>query len=290
MSIELHPPIRSPRRNIPCTNPSFRKGPFEAFRECGAVMLEGDPDDYLDLTGDWADNYTHWMLDVFAGAAFLRMATKTRWKAKWRAVLRPEMLGVPFIQDTMQSLGVDPFVTHEDAPLCRVLNPLAYSSLAHPSVIEFWRNEAVYRGIKYQIQPQHLLIQRGIEGTGKTQSRNFTEREAILQTFAKAGIALNVVYLEGTPFWQQVSLFAQAETIIAAHGSALTNLMFCKPSCKVIEVASVSRHNQTYSDIASHLEFPMIVAEGVEKKLHGPDKDYCLDIDPSHLLELYHSL
>lgn len=277
--IELHPPIRVPRRNIPCTNPSFRKGPFEAFRECGAVVLEGDPSDPLDLTGKWGENYTHWIVDVFSAYHF--------WENQGRTPGVKLREGAQHVEHIAHSLSMRGLISSKSDFSCNVINPLAYSSLVHPETVRWWREEAGFIDIE---TPRYVLIQRAAEGSGPTQSRNFTERAAIHREFEKRGIWLSTVYLEGTSLDFQANLFKNADLIIAAHGSALTNLMFCKPTCKVIEVASVSRHNQTYSDIASYLDFPMIVAEGVEKKLHGPDKDYCLDIDPSYLLELYHSL
>lgn len=37
-------------------------------------------------------------------------------------------------------------------------------------------------------------------------------------------------------FLEQVALFQQAEAIVAAHGSALANLIFCQPGAKIVEI------------------------------------------------------
>ena len=37
-------------------------------------------------------------------------------------------------------------------------------------------------------------------------------------------------------FLEQVALFHQAKMIVAAHGSCLTNLIFCEPNTQVLEI------------------------------------------------------
>lgn len=289
MSIELYPSIRQKRRNIPCENPDFRKGPFVEYRECGPVTLEGDPNDPIDLTGKWGDNYTHWMLDIFSGVLFAEEAKVFPETTK----LASESKNVSYVKESLLSRGYLQDYTGESSRLCRVENPLAYTSLAHPQAIKLLQQWAYCFLPPCTLWPEHslnLLVQRGCEGTGSTQSRNFIERDEITKLFRQLDMPLFTVYIEGTSIAQQAYLFSRSKLIIAAHGSALTNIMFCKPECRVIEVASKSRHNQTYSDIASYLDFPMVVIEGEEKKLHGEDKDYCLSVDPQKLLKIAQSL
>ena len=44
-------------------------------------------------------------------------------------------------------------------------------------------------------------------------------------------------------FFEQIYLFNNAKIIIGAHGSAFTNLAFCKPGAKIIEVRSLIYKN-----------------------------------------------
>lgn len=280
MSIELYPADRRKRRNIPCENPEFRKGPFIEERELLSITLEGSPLDPIDLTGKWGNNYTHWVIDVFGKALLAAPEMKN-----WKAFIADDAKECPFVKEFIDWSDLE--LVKEPEKSCHVNHPLAYTSLVHPGLIDIYRR-CFYRDAT--IPKFNLLIQRGVEGTGNTQSRNFAERHEIQRLFAKSGVVLTTVYLEGTSVFQQAALFNSAHFIIAAHGSALTNIMFCKPECKVIEVASKSRHNQTYSDIASYLDFPMVVIEGEEKKLHGEDKDYCLSVDPQKLLKIATSL
>lgn len=42
--------------------------------------------------------------------------------------------------------------------------------------------------------------------------------------------------LEGMPIEEQIKYFNNAKIIIAAHGAALSNMLFCKKSTYIIEV------------------------------------------------------
>jgi capsular polysaccharide biosynthesis protein len=60
--------------------------------------------------------------------------------------------------------------------------------------------------------------------------------EKVIQFLEKSGFYS--VNLETMSVVEQASLLAQAEVIIAPHGSALSNLVFCEPGTKIIEIFS----------------------------------------------------
>jgi hypothetical protein len=57
----------------------------------------------------------------------------------------------------------------------------------------------------------------------------------------------------GLDLFQQVNLFAQAETIVAVHGAALANLVWCKEKIKVIELFPSAYIPACYSILSSCL-------------------------------------
>jgi capsular polysaccharide biosynthesis protein len=72
--------------------------------------------------------------------------------------------------------------------------------------------------------------------TGK-ERREITQIDVIEKHLEnKYGNLFKSVYLELTPFEEQVKYFNNAKLIIAAHGAGLSNLFFCKQRTKVIEV------------------------------------------------------
>ena len=65
-------------------------------------------------------------------------------------------------------------------------------------------------------------------------SRRVLNEDEILKLLATYGF--EEVILESLSVLEQAALFSQAEIIISPHGSGLTNLVFCQPGTKVIEL------------------------------------------------------
>ena len=51
-------------------------------------------------------------------------------------------------------------------------------------------------------------------------------------------------------FFEQIYLFNNAKVIVGAHGAAFTNLVFCKPKTKIIEIIPKSHPNTVNKKIS----------------------------------------
>ena len=51
-------------------------------------------------------------------------------------------------------------------------------------------------------------------------------------------------------FFEQIYLFSNAKFIIGAHGAAFTNLTFCKPKTKIVEIRPSTQQNNNYKRIS----------------------------------------
>ncbi|WP_237157206.1 glycosyltransferase family 61 protein [Planktothrix agardhii] len=67
-------------------------------------------------------------------------------------------------------------------------------------------------------------------------SRRILNEDELLRVLQPWGF--HSIELESMSVIEQAALFSQAEIIIAPHGSGLTNLIFCQPNTKVIELFS----------------------------------------------------
>jgi capsular polysaccharide biosynthesis protein len=69
---------------------------------------------------------------------------------------------------------------------------------------------------------------------------------------------------EGKGVAEQARLFHSAEAIVAAHGAALTNLVFCKPGTTVLELFSPKYVNPCYRDtcVAANLRYAAVIGNG----------------------------
>ena len=64
----------------------------------------------------------------------------------------------------------------------------------------------------------------------------------------------------------QATAFAHAEMIVAPHGGALTNLIFCRPGTKVVELLSSKYPNPCYRNLCGVAILPYIGIIGNSQK------------------------
>lgn len=82
-------------------------------------------------------------------------------------------------------------------------------------------------------------------------SRPLVHREEILAQLAARGFQEYEPALESIE--EQAKAFATAEVIVATHGAALTNLVFCRPGTRVVELFSARYVNPCYAHICQQL-------------------------------------
>ena len=72
------------------------------------------------------------------------------------------------------------------------------------------------------------------------------------------------VELESMTIKEQMKTFAEASHIVAAHGAGLTNLLWCNPGTKVVEIQDPKMiHKKVYPVLSHHL--------GLDHKLYLAD-------------------
>lgn len=79
------------------------------------------------------------------------------------------------------------------------------------------------------------------------------------------------ISMSGLPLLEQMHIFYHAKVIIALHGAALVNILFCKPSTKIIEIASESMGYNHFEHIADIMELDYIRFIDVEELQPGFD-------------------
>ncbi|MEO6907027.1 MAG: glycosyltransferase family 61 protein [Abditibacteriaceae bacterium] len=106
------------------------------------------------------------------------------------------------------------------------LKPWERSEVTHPKLIYIRRKNAKYRKLAKEDTLIGLVKDHGFE----------------------------VFELESLKFQEQVSLFNSARVVVAPHGAGLTNLVFCNPGTKVIEMFSPKYVNGCYWALSNHVE------------------------------------
>jgi hypothetical protein len=82
--------------------------------------------------------------------------------------------------------------------------------------------------------------------------REFSNRAAVEQIVARAG--LEIVDLAALDLGAQIDLFRHARLIVAAHGGALANMLFCPPGAAVLELSPACEFRAHFCQLAGKLD------------------------------------
>ncbi|MBC6435313.1 glycosyltransferase family 61 protein [Nostoc sp. HG1] len=107
--------------------------------------------------------------------------------------------------------------------------------------------------------PSRLYISRA-----KAEYRRVKNEENVVKCLSNYGFT--VVYLEEYSFAMQIALLSNAEVIVAPHGAGLSNLIWCNPGAKVLEIFSPNYVNVCFWAIANQmeLEYFYLIGHGVK--------------------------
>ena len=96
----------------------------------------------------------------------------------------------------------------------------------------------------------------------KAEKRSVVDEEGLFAYLQDYGFER--VILEGLPVGEQVNLFRSASIVFSPHGAGLSNLVFCHPKTKVIELFSPKYVNVCYWSLCSQLDldYCYLIGEG----------------------------
>jgi len=245
---------------------------FNDVQTLEPVILSPNNSSILSLDNFFTFSYGHW-LEAFLP---LLMLPKTVGYVITEVELPPSTIQRFHIKQWCDILSLPRYLPTE-----RTKASISHSlcmSLVHPDWIELLRSFIPMALEAYPQPPnQKILIQRCQLGSGWNTSRNLENRHEFLTRFSSSNFS--VMYMEDLPVLQQVAIFASASVIIGVHGSALSNLMFCNPSCKVIEIRSPLFWNSTYAGIGSYLNLNYSLILGSEHHGNTGLYSHCVHAD-----------
>jgi hypothetical protein len=107
------------------------------------------------------------------------------------------------------------------------------AAFCHPWVVEYLRNK--FLTIIKDYQPKNHLAKRVyISRKDAKNARNFDNEQDLIDALKVYDFEL--YELTKLPFLDQVKLFADAQMVVGAHGSGMTNIMFCSKDTQVVEI------------------------------------------------------
>ena len=197
------------------------------------------------LSGSWTSvvgefpGFYHWVTD-----ALPRLALLGKFPADTRIIVRPPygpsqneslaMLGLlDRVRETKEAhLLLEDFYFSSPTSMTGCTNPYAVSWLRD----QFLKHAATER------TPSKFFITR------KSKTRGIRNLSEIVDFFQSAGWA--ILDMEELTFAEQIACFQNAEMIVGEHGAAFTNLLWCSPGCRVLELFPHNYLNGCYEAIS----------------------------------------
>jgi len=197
------------------------------------------PGSWKSILGRYCEAYFHWLTDALPRLACLR-----EFPPETRILVPPNL--TPYQRESLDLLGLSDRARPTPEKHLRLetyyfSGPTAMTGVNNPYAVTFLRQSFL---------PYAVSASRGarvfVWREGKTRGiKNQTELASLFQK--RDWI---VVDLEKLSFREQIGLFKEANAICAAHGAALTNLIWCNPGTKVLEIFADRFLNPCYETIA----------------------------------------
>jgi capsular polysaccharide biosynthesis protein len=223
------------------------------------------------------NNYFHWMFDILPKLELLR---------KFNKLQNIDYFYLPSLQafqkETLSMLKI-PLSKCIDSKKYRHIKADLILAVSHPwyqkgyileetKNLQAWTINWVYESfISYSKKfscNKKIFIDRSESKFNHCQIINNNEVKYFLSNLGYS------IYKTGElSIPEQIYLFNNAEIIIGAHGAAFTNLVFCKPNTKIIEIIPDSHPNQVnkkISEVKKLNYFPLKTSDIEEnQKLNG---------------------
>ena len=222
------------------------------------------------LSGLSGHIYYHWLFDVLPRFKILQQGLLAEGEATLSAQSNLKdsfeeidyfvvnSVSKPFQRETLTALGVplEKVIESDRTPHIQAEELIVPSFAGHmdwvpPSSMDFLRETFLgseeFRESASRKNPTRLYISRS-----NAKYRHIFNEAAVIDLLDQYGFV--AVNLETLTVAQQVQLFATAEAIVGAHGSGLTNLVFCSPGCSVVELFSPYYLRTDYWMISQYLQ------------------------------------
>jgi capsular polysaccharide biosynthesis protein len=217
----------------------------------------------LILASTGGDSYFHWMTDVLPR---VRLVKEAGYKMNSFDYFIINKLEAGYQRETLKYLKIPSkkireIGTKPSGYLCEhaVLPSLpSFPGAVPPETIQYLRS----------IVPQ-TIIQKGAKlyiDRGKSKRRKIPEEGQITDWLKTQGF--EIIDCGQISVKDQAAAFAHAELIVAPHGGALTNLMFCREGTKVVELLSSKYPNPCYRNLCgvSGLPYTGIIGNSQKSK------------------------
>lgn len=250
-----------------------------AARSVGEERLPGTT---ANLVVNGAGNYYHWMLQALPMLSVLRDGTDL---AAVDRFLVPPLR--PFVTETLERAGVplDRCVpVAAPAPVYRCERLVAATTLLHHLPPPPWATGFVRDLFASELATAAanadasdggamLYVRRGTDA----RRRVLLNEDALVAELRTVGV--RDVAMDGLGVAEQAALFASARVVVAVHGAALANLVFCRPGTRVVELLPANASVVVYSLLSHQLGLDHRAVVGTEARPPRRFRSFVADAD-----------
>ncbi len=212
-----------------------------------------------------SEGYFHWLMDSLPRLEILKQSLPGGLESIDKFIINQSNLSA--INESLKILDIPPNkliyadrYTHIQAR--KLVVPSLPGNTGDPTAwtCEFLRGKLLK--FRAEIEPiPKLYISRS-----RAKYRKILNEDDVLNCVSKFGFT--PIYLEEYNFTTQIAILANAEFIVAPHGAGLTNLVWCNPGTKVLEIFSPNYINICFWVIANQVKLDYYYLIGEGKKHH----------------------
>lgn len=237
----------------------------------------------IGVTPEASGNYYHWLLDLVPRVLLLKHAAQNF--SNYDALLLNGSRA-NYEREILAVLGVPP----EKIRYVDSRERFQIASAVFPSmdinVIAPWKVHGL-RGLPFsgeQNQHRRLYLSRARAAVRRIANENEISEVLRHRNF-------EIVEAENLSWREQANLFAGASVIVAPHGAALANIVFCKPGTRVVEISTRAGYRDWYWQVAAVAGLSYEVLEAQRSgSFSGPYENADMIVGRENLQRLLESL
>jgi len=237
----------------------------------------------IGVTPEASGNYYHWLLDLVPRVLLLKHAAQNF--SNYDALLLNGSRA-NYEREILAALGVPP----EKIRYVDSRERFQIASAVFPSmdinVIAPWKVHGL-RDLPFsgkQNQHRRLYLSRARAAVRRIANENEISEILRHRNF-------EIVEAENLSWREQANLFAGASVIVAPHGAALANIVFCKPGTRVVEISTRAGYGDWYWQLAAVAGLSYEVLEAQRSgSFSGPYENADMIVSRENLERLLESL
>jgi len=127
-------------------------------------------------------------------------------------------------------------------------------------VVDFLRNKLKLTKFEEKTKPKIVIVDRSVstsrEGDSDTYGidRRATPNLVELQQRLGDNWEISYVHLEEATLSDQIKLFGSADVVVAQHGAALANLVWCRPNTRVFEISDSEIRSPAFEKLSKRMK------------------------------------